>query len=128
MSERKNISSGAPWEEKAAYSRAVRKGNFIAVAGTTAVLDGEIVGKGSAYLQSVHIFNLMTTALERAGSSLSDVVRTRMFVSDIQYAEQVMRAHKEFFDDIRPAATLVEVSGFVDADMLVEIEAEAIVG
>lgn len=110
------------------YSRAVRVGNEVHVSGTTAVDEnGILVGKGDAFAQTRHILNIIKKALEDAGASLEDVVRTRMYVTDITLWEQVGRAHGEFFGSIRPASTMVEVSGLIDPDMLVEIEATAIV-
>ena len=125
---RVNISSGAKWEEIVGYSRAVRTGNTIEVAGTTSVDEnGQVVGAGNPYEQTRFVLEKIERALQSAGAALKDVVRTRMFVTNIQQWEEIGRAHGEFFREIKPAATMVEVKALISPELLVEIEATAII-
>lgn len=124
--DRQNISSGAKWEEIVGYSRAVRVRNRIYLTGTTAIdEDGDLVGAGDGYKQTVQAIRNIERALKKAGATLANVVRTRMFVTDISRWEEYGRAHREFFGKIRPCATMVEVRALIDPNMLIEIEAEA---
>jgi len=125
---RQNISSGTPWEASVGYSRAVRVGNIIHVAGTTASdADGQVMGGGDPYAQAAYILQKIEAALLEAGATMADVVRTRMYVTDMSQWQAVGQAHGEVFRDIRPASTMVEVSQLVDPQHLVEIEVEAII-
>ena len=123
---RKKISSGSPWEDKVGYSRAIRVGNIIEVAGTTAMDGDELIGKADVYTQAVFIFKKIEKALAEAGATLNDVVRTRMFVVDISKWEEAGKAHAEFFKNIKPVATMVEVTRLINDDLLIEIEVTAI--
>lgn len=120
--DRQNFSTGAKWEDIVGYSRAVKIGNVIEVSGTTSVLNGKVHHPRNAYLQTQHIINIAEKVLKEAGASLSDVVRTRMYVTDVALWEKVGQAHGEAFKEIKPATTLVEISALIDPDMLVEIE------
>ena len=128
LSDRSNYSSGAPWESIAGYSRAVRVGNIIEVAGTTAVdKERQFVGAGDISKQTDYIFKKIRNALNDAGSKMSDVIRTRMYLTDINDWETVARVHGDIFSDIKPVSTLVEVSGLIDEELLIEIEVSAVV-
>ena len=128
MNKRENFSSDGPWEKIAGYSRCVRVGPFVYVSGTTAVdADGKIVGIGDAYAQTVQILKTIESSLKRAGAFLEDVVRTRVYVTNIKEAEKVCKALNEFFHHILPTSTLVEVKGLVMPEMLIEIECDALI-
>lgn len=122
------ISSGAPWEPIVGYTRAVRIGNLIEVSGTTATRDGQLVGKGDMYLQTKTCLEIIIEAIEKAGGKKEDIVRTRVYITDISKWEEAGKAHGEFFSELRPASTLLQVAGLIHPDMLVEVEATAIVG
>ncbi|NGZ08783.1 MAG: RidA family protein [Nitrospira sp. LK70] len=125
---RQHISTGGPWESKIGYSRAVRVGAHVSVSGSTAMTPSGPVGKGDPYAQTIQALKTIETALQQAGTSLADVVRTRIYLTNIDQWQEVGRAHGEIFGAIRPATTMVEVRRLIDPDLLVEIEADAVIG
>ena len=129
MTSRTNIHSGAPWESIVGYCRAVRHGSSISVSGTAPVgPDGDVIGPGDPYLQAKRCIEIIAEALQGAGAQLEDVVRTRMYVTDIGQWEAIAKAHREAFGEVSPATTMVQVTALIDPAMLVEIEADAVVG
>jgi len=124
---RQNITTNAPWEKKVGYSRAVRMGNTIEVSGTVAMLDNEVVGIDDPYAQTKRILEIINEVLHEAGATMKDVIRTRIYVTDITAWEEVGRAHGEVFENIMPATSMVEVSSLIDPDFLVEVEVSAII-
>ena len=124
---KQKVSSGSPWEDVVGYSRAIRVGNIIEVAGTTAVDGDKVIGEGNVYDQAIFIFTKIEKALKQLGSSIQDVVRTRMFVTNIDDWEIIGKAHGKFFKNIKPVATMVEVSRLIDPRLLIEIEVTAII-
>jgi enamine deaminase RidA (YjgF/YER057c/UK114 family) len=127
MMARHNVSTGGPWEAKIGYSRAVRVGASVSVSGSTAMTPSGLVGKGDPYAQTIQTLKTIEAALQQAGASLNDVVRTRIYMANIDQWQDVGRAHGEIFGNIRPTTTMVEVKRLIDPDMLVEIEADAII-
>jgi len=127
MSHRTNYTSGSPWEPVVGYSRAVRIGNVVEVSGTTSVENGKVMYAGDAYLQTQHILSIIQTALSALGAKMEDVVRTRMYVTDISRWQEYGKAHGEIFSQIRPASTMVEVKRLIDPGMLIEIEVQAVI-
>lgn len=124
---RKNISSGAVWEDKVGYSRAVKIGNLLEISGTTASDEDKVIGINDAYAQTVYIINKIKTVIEKEGGTLNDIIRTRLYVTDIDQWQEVGRAHHQFFSKIKPATTMIEVNRLIHQDMLIEIEVTAII-
>ena len=127
MMDRKNISSDTIWEKRVGYSRAVRIGDIIEVAGTTALDGDKIIAAGDPYKQMCFIIEKIEQALNQAGAVLNNVVRTRMYVTDLSYSEKIGQAHAKYFGEIKPASTMIQISGLVDPDLLVEVEVTAII-
>ncbi len=127
MADRKNIASGAKWEDLVGYSRVVRIGNMVEISGTVAVKDGKIVGPKDPYLQAKRIFQIIDRNLKKAGATLKDVIRTRMYVTDISQWEEVGKAHCEVFKEIKPATSMIEVKSLIDQEFMVEVEVTAVV-
>ncbi|HEX5001501.1 MAG TPA: RidA family protein [Bacteroidia bacterium] len=127
MSRRTNYSSGSPWEPVVGYSRAVRAGNVVEVSGTTSVENGKVMYAGDAYLQTKHILSIIETALSALGAKMEDVVRTRMYVTDISKWQEYGKAHGEIFSSIRPASTMVEIKRLIEPGMLIEMEVQAVI-
>lgn len=125
---RKNFSGGAVWEDIVGYSRAVRIGNIIEISGTTAVVDNKVAGVNDPYIQTKTILEKIKKVLEEAGASLDDVIRTRMFVTDISKWQQYAKAHQEYFGKIKPATSMIEIKSLIDPDMMIEIEVSAVIG
>ena len=127
MTHRQNISSNTVWEEKVGYSRAVRIGDTIEVAGTTALDGDRIIAPGEPYKQMCFIFEKIEQALNQAGASLNDVIRTRMYIIDLAHTDELGRAHLKYFKDIKPASTMIQINGLVNPDLVVEVEVTAVV-
>ena len=127
MTDRKNIASGAKWEDIVGYSRAVRIGNIIEISGTVAVKNGKIVGPKDPYLQTKRIFQTIESNLKKAGATLKDVIRTRMYVTDISRSDEVGKAHYEVFKEIKPATSMIEVKSLIDQEFMVEVDVTAVV-
>jgi enamine deaminase RidA (YjgF/YER057c/UK114 family) len=127
MEQRIRVSTGSPWEPIVGYSRAIRIGQLVEVAGTTSMKDAEVVFKGDPYNQTHYILEIINNALIEVGATMKDVIRTRMYVTDITQWEEIGRAHGEWFKDIRPVSTMVEVKALIDPDLMIEIEVQAVI-
>ncbi|MCD9021846.1 RidA family protein [Cohnella silvisoli] len=127
MEQRMRVSTGSPWEPVVGYCRAIRVGSLVEVAGTTSMKDGKVVFKGDPYNQTRYILEIIDQALQEVGAAMEDVIRTRMYVTNITQWEEIGRAHGEWFKDIRPVATMVEVKALIDPELLIEIEVQAVV-